>query len=41
MLRHSQPDTTAGVYMQPIPESVRSTLDAIYTELAPQAVAVA
>ncbi len=33
VLGHSKPDMTAGVYMQPIPESVRSTLDAIYVEL--------
>jgi D-arabinose 1-dehydrogenase-like Zn-dependent alcohol dehydrogenase len=33
IMAHSKPDTTAGVYMQPIEESVKQTLDAIYAEL--------
>jgi integrase len=33
ILGHSNPDTTAGVYMQPIEESVKQTLDSIYAEL--------
>jgi integrase len=33
MLGHSKADTTANVYMQPIEEGVKQTLDAIYAEL--------
>lgn len=33
ILAHTKPDVTASVYMQPIAESVRRTLDAIYDEL--------
>ncbi len=42
ILGHSQPDITAGVYMQPIAECVKQTQDAIYAELTarPKLVAV-
>ena len=33
ILGHSKPDITATVYMQPIEEGVRQTLDAIFAEL--------
>jgi integrase len=33
ILGHSNPDITAGVYMQTIEEGVKLTLDAIYVEL--------
>ena len=33
VLGHSNPDTTANVYMQTIEEGVKQTLDAIYAEL--------
>jgi integrase len=33
ILRHSKADTTVNVYMQPIEAGVKSTLDAIYSEL--------
>jgi hypothetical protein len=40
LLRHSRAATTADVYMQEIPESVRATSNAIHAELKtkPQAV---
>jgi integrase len=40
LLRHSRAATTADVYMQEIPESVRATINAIHAELKakPQAV---
>ena len=34
ILGHSNPDITAGVYMQTIEEGVKQTQDAIYQELA-------
>jgi integrase len=42
ILGHSQADTTVNVYMQPIEEGVKQTLNAIYRELTegPKAVAV-
>ncbi len=42
ILGHSNPDITAGVYLQTIEEGVKQTLDAIYTELTagPRLVAV-
>jgi hypothetical protein len=33
VLGHAKADTTANVYMQPIEEGVKQTLDAIYAEL--------
>jgi integrase len=33
LLRHAKPSTTAEVYMQEIPESVRRTVDSIHKEL--------
>ena len=33
VLGHSKADTTVNVYMQPIEAGVKSTLDAIYSEL--------
>jgi len=42
ILGHTKADTTVNVYMQPIEEGVKQTLDAIYTELTarPKPVAV-
>ena len=42
ILGHNKADTTVNVYMQPIDEGVKQTLDAIYTELTarPKLVAV-
>jgi integrase len=36
ILGHSNPDITAGVYLQTIEEGVKLTLDAIYAELTAQ-----
>ncbi|HZM10745.1 MAG TPA: tyrosine-type recombinase/integrase, partial [Candidatus Limnocylindrales bacterium] len=43
ILGHTKADTTVNVYMQPIEEGVKQTLDAIYAELTagPKLVAVA
>jgi len=42
ILAHTKADTTVNVYMQPIEEGVKQTLDAIYAELTarPKLVAV-
>ena len=42
ILGHSKADTTVNVYMQPIEDSIKQTLDAMYSELMarPKLVAV-
>ena len=41
ILGHTKADTTVNVYMQPIEEGVKQTLDAIYAELTAGAKLVA
>jgi hypothetical protein len=41
ILGHSKPDITAGVYMQPIEETVKQTQEAIYAELTARSKLVA